>query len=204
MSLRPLMTVNGDHIISAVLRLCGGRNVFSWVRGFMEAPSAAIAMLLNCSGGSFGGGSSRIVVLERVHDNIPLPVALKGCDTSVSPSSGGGGVSIRNYGSWVGEVYSQLSCGQKTFNHAPAPWVSAFSSAPSRHTSSSQAIWFFGVVLELSIFDLLFEWPYRKTRHAIACCYICNTENTHLGVDVNPRGVAAPYPGGTAIFTLGG
>ena len=29
MSLRPLMTVNGDHIISAVLKLCGGANIFS-------------------------------------------------------------------------------------------------------------------------------------------------------------------------------
>ncbi|HSH30644.1 MAG TPA: cobalamin-binding protein, partial [Thiohalobacter sp.] len=26
---RPLMTVNGDHTISAVIRLCGGRNVFA-------------------------------------------------------------------------------------------------------------------------------------------------------------------------------
>ena len=26
---RPLMTINGEHVISAVIRLCGGRNVFA-------------------------------------------------------------------------------------------------------------------------------------------------------------------------------
>jgi iron complex transport system substrate-binding protein len=26
---RPLMTVNGDHVISKVIRLCGGENVFA-------------------------------------------------------------------------------------------------------------------------------------------------------------------------------
>lgn len=39
MSLRPLMTVNGDHIISAVLRLCGGRNIFSSLGGLAPAVS---------------------------------------------------------------------------------------------------------------------------------------------------------------------
>lgn len=29
---RPLMTLNGDHIVSAALRVCGGRNVFSGAR----------------------------------------------------------------------------------------------------------------------------------------------------------------------------
>jgi iron complex transport system substrate-binding protein len=33
------MTVNGDHIISAVMRLCGGRNIFSKLGGLAPAVS---------------------------------------------------------------------------------------------------------------------------------------------------------------------
>lgn len=36
---RPLMTVNGDHLISRVIRLCGGRNVFAALPGLVAKPT---------------------------------------------------------------------------------------------------------------------------------------------------------------------
>jgi iron complex transport system substrate-binding protein len=41
---KPLMTVNGDHIVSDVIRLCGGRNVFADLPEL--APSVSLESVL--------------------------------------------------------------------------------------------------------------------------------------------------------------
>lgn len=41
---KPLMTVNGDHIVSDVIRLCGGRNVFADLQAL--APSVSLESVL--------------------------------------------------------------------------------------------------------------------------------------------------------------
>ena len=57
---RPLMTVNGDHIISDVLRLCGGRNVFADLKPLAplvstEAVLAADPEAIGAVAGEVGG-----------------------------------------------------------------------------------------------------------------------------------------------------
>lgn len=53
---RPLMTVNGDHLISDVIRLCGGRNVFAGMKALASAVSteAVLAADPDAIGGTTG------------------------------------------------------------------------------------------------------------------------------------------------------
>ena len=44
---KPLMTVNGDHLISDVIRLCGGRNVFADLRSLVAEISTEAVLAAN-------------------------------------------------------------------------------------------------------------------------------------------------------------
>jgi iron complex transport system substrate-binding protein len=57
---RPLMTVNGDHLISDVIRLCGGRNVFADLKPLTPQISAEAVLAADpeAIGGGTGGGRS--------------------------------------------------------------------------------------------------------------------------------------------------
>ena len=55
---RPLMTINGEHIISDVIRLCGGRNVFADLK--LLAPVISTEAVLNADPEVIGVGSVNV------------------------------------------------------------------------------------------------------------------------------------------------
>ena len=71
---RPLMTINGEHLISKVIELCGGRNVFAQLSAL--APSVSVEAVLQASpqvivtGGIAGERDDRLGMWER-WDQLP-------------------------------------------------------------------------------------------------------------------------------------
>lgn len=61
---KPLMTVNGDHLISDVIRLCGGRNVFAGLK--MLTPEISIEAVLGADPDAIGGASAEAGQLETL------------------------------------------------------------------------------------------------------------------------------------------
>ncbi len=53
---KPLMTVNGDHLISDVIRMCGGRNVFAALK--MLTPEISTEVVLAADPDAIGGMSA--------------------------------------------------------------------------------------------------------------------------------------------------
>ncbi len=62
---RPLMTVNGEHLISDVIRLCGGRNVFNKLPGL--APQIGVEAVLAADPQAIiaGGGAEALPGLHK-------------------------------------------------------------------------------------------------------------------------------------------
>ena len=58
---QPLMTVNGDHVISDVMRLCGGENVFAGLA--LLAPSIDVEAVL--------GANPEVIVASGMNDERP-------------------------------------------------------------------------------------------------------------------------------------
>ncbi len=61
---KPLMTVNGDHLISDVIRLCGGRNIFAGLK--MLTPEISIEAVLGADPEAIGGASAEAGQLETL------------------------------------------------------------------------------------------------------------------------------------------
>lgn len=61
---RPLMTVNGDHLISDVIRLCGGRNVFGDMRPL--ASSVSTEAVLEADPDAIGGTTGEVNTTGRI------------------------------------------------------------------------------------------------------------------------------------------
>jgi len=53
---KPLMTVNGDHLINDVIRLCGGRNVFAGMK--LLTPEISIEAVLGADPEAIGGATA--------------------------------------------------------------------------------------------------------------------------------------------------
>lgn len=53
---KPLMTVNGDHLISDVIRLCGGRNVFAGMK--LLTPEISIEAVIGADPEAIGGATA--------------------------------------------------------------------------------------------------------------------------------------------------
>jgi iron complex transport system substrate-binding protein len=68
---QPLMTVNGEHLISDVIRLCGGRNVFAGLPGL--APQIGIEAVLAADPQAIiaGGGERELAALHAMW--VPWP-----------------------------------------------------------------------------------------------------------------------------------
>jgi len=53
---KPLMTINGDHLISDVIRLCGGRNVFAQLKPL--TPEISTEAVLSADPEAIGGAAA--------------------------------------------------------------------------------------------------------------------------------------------------
>jgi len=74
---RPLMTVNGEHLISDIIRLCGGRNVFDALPGL--APQIGIEAVLAADPQVIiaGGGEAELSGLFEMWTRWPELTAVK-------------------------------------------------------------------------------------------------------------------------------
>jgi iron complex transport system substrate-binding protein len=75
----PLMTINGDHIVSEVIRLCGGRNVFAELPTL--APTVSMEALLAANPDAIivsGSIANRETLLTEWHDHTRLRAVYAG------------------------------------------------------------------------------------------------------------------------------